>query len=239
MTTKTYARLGALVALTTLSACMMPMATNLSGNNVGLAGQPNAQGGSSAPTAGGPSTNTNNNKVVKEVQVTPGSFVVTKGVARKVTANVIYTDGTRDSNVTLASSDDTILSVNNTTGTISGLKEGITTIEAISTVDNTKKATATVTVKSGEVTEAVATIDPAEAEITVGGSTTLDASLKNSDGSTSSDISWSSSDTSIAVVSGTGGSATVVGKAPGTVTITAQGTDSTVKAKATITVVAK
>lgn len=236
MTSKTFARLGALAALATLSACMMPMATNLSGNNIGLAGGQGAQG--SSPSAG-PSTNTNNNKVVKEVQVSPGSFVVTKGVASKVSANVIYTDGTRDSNVTLASSDGTILSVNNTNGTVSGLKEGITTIEAISVVDNSKKATATVTVKSGEVTEALAEISPATAEITVGATTTLDASLKNSDGTVSSSISWSSSDTSVAVVSGNGGSATVVGKKPGKVTITAQGTDSTVKAKSEITVIAK
>lgn len=238
MTTKTFARLGALAALTTLSACMMPMATNLSGNNIGLAGQ-GAAGASAAPTAGGPSTNTNNNKVVKEVQVTPGSFVVTKGVARKVTANVIYTDGTRDSNVTLASSDDTILSVNNTTGSITGLKEGITTIEAISTVDNSKKATATVTVKLGEVTEGVATISPEEVEITVGDTATLDASITNSDGSTSSNVTWTSSNTSVAAVTGAGGSATVIGKKEGTATITASGSDSTVKAKATVKVIAK
>ena len=236
MSTNTFARFGALVALSTLSACMMPMATNLSGNNVALNG--GQQSGSQGTPSTGPSTNTNNNKVVKEVQVTPGSIVVTKGVATKVSANVIYTDGTRDGNVTLASSDGTILSVNSTNGTVSGLKEGITTIEAISVVDNSKKATATVTVKSGEVTEAVATIDPATAEIAVGGTTTLDASLKNSDGTVSSSITWSSSDTSIAVVTGNGGSATVVGKKAGKVTITAQGTDSTVKAKAEITVTA-
>ncbi len=235
MTKKTFARLGALAALATLSACMVPMAGNVSGNNVNLSGQ----GGQSATPSAGPSTNTNNNKVVKEVQVTPGSFVVTKGVAKKVSANVIYTDGTRDSNVTLASSDDTILSVNNTNGTISGLKEGITTIEAISTVDNSKKATATVTVKSGEVTEGVATIDPAEVEIMVGDTTTLDASIKNSDGSVSTSITWTSSNTSVAAVTGTGGSATVIGKTPGTATITAQGADSTVKAKSTVKVVAK
>ena len=231
MTKLTLARLGALVVATSLTACMMPMATNLSGNNVNLAGQGNA-----SPSPGASTNTTNAGKAVKEVQITPGTMVISKGKATKVTANVIYTDGTRDSNVTLAASDSTIISVNNTNGTITGLLENTTTIEAISMQDNTKKAVATITVKSGEVTEGLATIDPAEATMTVGDTKSFDATIKNSDGSTSGNVNWTSSNTSVIKVTGNGGSATVLAVGEGNAELTAQGNDSTVKARATITV---
>lgn len=180
-----------------------------------------------------PTDGVNRNKVVSSVRVTPDTLVITAGSARDMVGNVAYTDGSFDSAVQWSSSDDTILSVNPTTGRVSGVKPGIATVVAASTLDPSKKNTATVTVRSADVVEAFASIDPKEATLKVGDTVRLNATIRLSDGSESPNVTWMTDNSSVALVS----NGLVTAIAPGTTTITAMAVgDSTKKASAMITV---
>lgn len=170
---------------------------------------------------------------VKEVQAIPDQLVMTEGNKLKGTANVIYTDNSRNSDIVWSSSDNTIASVNPTTGEISGLKAGIVTIIATSQKDTSKRASITVTVKPADVVDALTKIDPKEATIKVGETTRFNASVQMSDGSVSPNVIWTSDNQSVATVSN--GLVTGISEGTTTITATAQG-DSTKKVSAKVTV---
>lgn len=193
----------------------------------------NTPNGQASTAPGGASNAATANKSVKEVQLSPDSFVIGVNSAKDLLATVRYQDGTSDSSVVWSSSDDTIIGVNPTTGKVTGVKQGIATVIAASTADPSKRAIATVTVKPSEVEASIAKITPAEATIQVGATVQLSAEIQLSDGSTSPNVSWSTSNKSVAQVS----NGLVTGIAAGSVTVTATSTiDSTKKASATITV---
>lgn len=173
------------------------------------------------------------NLPVKEVQAIPDQLVMTEGGKLKANASVIYSDNSRNSDLLWSSSDNTIASVNNTTGDISGLKAGIVTIIATSQKDSNKRASITVTVKQADVVDALTKIDPKEATIKVGETTRFNASVQMSDGTVSPNVVWSSDNQAVALVS----NGLVTGISEGTTTIiaTAQG-DSTKRVSAKITV---
>jgi uncharacterized protein YjdB len=186
---------------------------------------------SPAPTA---SNKDQANKAVVEVMVSQPTMVIQTKKASKVSATVKYADGSSDSNVTLVSDDATIVAVNGTNGEISGVKPGTATVRAQSTVDATKFALVTVTVKEAENVDVLASIDPEKANINKGETVQLSASIQTSAGKSSPNGSWSSSNSTVAIVNGDG---LVTGIKDGTATITFTSDEkSTVKAMAVITV---
>lgn len=174
------------------------------------------------------------NLPVSQVQAIPDTLVIAEGNKVKGNASVIYSDNSRNSDLIWTSSDNTIAAVNPTTGDISGVKAGIVTIIATAQKDSSKRSAITVTVKRGDVTEALTKISPTEATIKIGGTTRLNAQIQLSDGSNSPNVIWVSDNKSIALVS----NGIVTGISEGTTTITAiaEG-DSSKTASATITVV--
>lgn len=174
------------------------------------------------------------NVPVSKVQIASGdNIVITAGDKLDLVANVLYEDNTRDSAVSWSSSDNTIVSINPTTGAVSGVKEGLATILAVSIKDSNKKATSTVTVKKADVVEAITRVTPKEASIKVGETVRLDAKIQMSDGTYSPNVIWKSDNAGVALVSG--GIVTGVGEGTTTITAIASG-DSTKKASAKITV---
>jgi uncharacterized protein YjdB len=173
-------------------------------------------------------------KSVSSIRLTPDTVVIGTGSAKAFMATVGYSDGTNDSAVAWTSSDDTILNVNPTTGQATGLKAGVASVVAAAVADPTRKATATVTVRSGEVVDAVLTIAPTEATLKVGETVRLQAKSQQSDGGMSPNVVWTSDNKTVAVVSN--GLVTAVGVGQTTVTATAAG-DSTKQVSAKITVV--
>ena len=174
------------------------------------------------------------NVPVSKVQITSGdNIVVTQGDKLDLAANVLYEDNTRDSAIAWSSSDNTILSINSTTGAVSGIKEGLATVIATSLKDTSKRGSATVTVKKADVVEALTKITPKEASIKVGETVRLDAKIQMSDGSFSPNVNWKSDNSGIALVSN--GLVTGVGEGTTTITAIADG-DSTKKSMAKITV---
>jgi uncharacterized protein YjdB len=191
-------------------------------------------GGDRSPSAPTASNKDQANKAVVEVMVSQPTMVIQTKKASKVSATVKYADGSSDSNVTLVSDDTTIVAVNGTNGEISGVKPGTATVRAQSTVDSSKFALVTVTVKEGEVVDVLASIDPEKATIKKGETVQLSASIQNSNAKTSPNGSWSSSNSTVAIVNGEG---LVTGIKDGTATITFTSDEkSTVKATAVITV---
>lgn len=140
-------------------------------------------------------------------------------------ATVIPT-GAMDESVTWYSSNSAVASVSN--GVVTALNPGEVVI-TVSTNDGGHTATCKVTVWK-EVSSI--TLDITSASIVAGASVTITAVVSPSD-ATYKDVTWTTSDASVATVSG----GKVTGVAPGTATITATTTDGGLKATATITVV--
>lgn len=189
-----------------------------------------------APTPTPTSTIAPVERVVKDITIQPDSLVIPEGTAFDVIAVVTYADGSFDSNVTWSSSDNTVLSVNPTTGRLTGLKAGMASVVAQSPIDKTKRTTATVAVRAAEAAPAITRVVPTEATIRVGETVRLLAEIQLSNGKTSPNVVWSSGNTRVAMVS----NGLVTGIAPGSVTVTAVAQDEpTKRASATITVVAE
>ena len=168
--------------------------------------------------------------IVAGVAVTPK--IATIGVGKNVTltAMVVYSDGTTDSDVSWFSSATSVATVSSN-GVVTGVATGIATVTAVSNKDNTKSASAEVTV----VAVQTVSVTPKTATINVGESVTLTATVIYSDSTTDSDVSWSSSATSVATVSASG---VVTGASTGSATIRATSIrDGTKSASAVITVV--
>jgi uncharacterized protein YjdB len=197
----------------------------------GLAGQTSI---SSQASPGSPQNGSSANKAVTNVMVSADSMVINAKKTQLVQATVTYADGTKDSNVSWSSSDSTIVAVNPTTGLISGVAPGVATIQAKATNNTALFANVTVTVKPGVVDDALATITPSAASLSVAGTIQLNAAIQNTAGQQTPNGSWASSNSTIAMVNGSG---LVTGIKPGQTTITfTSDQNSTVYANATITV---
>jgi len=173
------------------------------------------------------------NLPVREVQAIPETLVINEGNKVKATASVIYSDNSRSSDLLWSSSDNTLASVNATTGEISAIKPGIVTIIATAQTDTNKRSAITVTVKKADVIEAITKIDPKEATLKIGETVRLNASVQMSDGSISPNITWTTDNQAIALV--TNGLVTGISEGTVNITATADG-DSTKKVSARITV---
>ena len=164
----------------------------------------------------------------KKVQINSGTdIVISEGEkGQSLTASVTYEDNSIDGNVKWSSSDGTIAAVNSESGSISGVKEGTTTIIATSLKDENQRASIRVTVKKAVVDELKTTITlggqkVSQVKVKVDETQTLQAVIKLSDGTESPNVVWNSSDSTVVnvrngVISGLKkGSATVTASAKG------------------------
>ena len=157
------------------------------------------------------------NKPVTTVALSQSTLVIQAKKSAKIQATVKYADGSSDSRVDLSSDDTTIVGINPTTGEITGVKPGTATVRAQSTQDPTKFSVIQVTVKEGVIEDLSVTITPDSPVIGINETVQLQAAIKDSSGKVNRNGSWSSSDTTIAAVSGDG---LVTGRKDGKATIT-------------------
>ncbi len=151
------------------------------------------------------------------------------GESLTLTATVSPAEATKR-DVTWSSSDTSVATVSDT-GVVSAVKAGSATITA-TTAEGGFKATCNVKVSAPSVTGV--SLDRSEASLKVGESVTLSATVSPSDAS-NRNVTWSSSDSSVASVDGSGVvSAAKAGKA--TITVTTE--DGGFKASCTVTVAA-
>ncbi|MBP5280874.1 MAG: Ig-like domain-containing protein [Lachnospiraceae bacterium] len=154
------------------------------------------------------------------------------GKSMKLTATITPSSASNQ-NVTWSSSDSSVVSVsaNGLTANLSALKNGSATI-TVRTANGNRMATCNVTV-STRVTGI--SLDQQNANLNVGGTLRLNASITPSTASNQS-VTWSSSDTSVATVSANGLSATVTAKKNGSATITVTTADGGKSATCKVTV---
>jgi len=149
------------------------------------------------------------------------------GASETLTPTVSPSNAT-DKSVTWSSSNSSVASVS-TNGTVTAVAAGSATI-TVTTNDGNKTATCTVTVSEVAVTSV--TLSKTSTTLVRGGSETLTATVLPAN-ATNKNITWSSSNSSIASVSN--GTVTAVAAGSATITATSQA-DSNKKASCTVTV---
>ncbi len=138
------------------------------------------------------------------------------GATKQLSVNIVPSNAT-NKNVTWSSSDTSVLLVDSN-GLVSAQKAGSATITATSVSSPSIAQQYAITVSNKPVTSV--TVTPATADITVGGTTTLTASVLPVDAG-NANVYWGSSNTAVAVVT----NGVVTGVSEGTAIITATATD--------------
>jgi uncharacterized protein YjdB/endonuclease I len=151
----------------------------------------------------------------------PTSLAVTIGGTGSAAGTV--TGGTASSITYSVTSGSSYASVNSSTGAVTGLAAGSAVVTGSAVIGGTTYTDTTTVTVSTETVSSV-TISPKPLTLTVGGTSTLTATVLPS--SVSQGVTWSSSSTSIATVSSTGA---VTAVAAGSATITATSTFDTTK----------
>lgn len=152
---------------------------------------------------------------VTAVSVSPGA-VPLQGVGASVTVTAALTPSTATGTITWKTNDAAIATVSGSgaSATVTAVGGGTTTVTAtVGSVSGSASITVT------PVVRAIA-VAPAAANLTVGGSTQITATL-TADAGASQALQWTSSAPTIATVDGTG---TITGVAPGNATITVTST---------------
>ncbi len=170
------------------------------------------------------------NTPVTGVKITTSSPTVAIGKTITLTA-VVEPSGATNKNVTWASNNTAIATVNSTTGVVTGVKAGTAIIMA-TTVDGNKTATCNVTV-TGTVPVTGVTVSPTSKTISVGDTFKITPTVAPSN-ATNKAVTWSSDKPSVATVNSSSG--TVTGKSAGTAKITATTADGSKTAVCTVTV---
>jgi len=169
------------------------------------------------------------NVAVTGVTLNKSSVTITRLGSETLTATVAPSNATNQ-NIIWSSSNTGVATVSN--GTITGVSAGTATITAASAADSSKKATCTVTVNPIVVSSV--SLNKSTLSLGIGVDETLTATV-NPSNADNTNINWSTSDASVATVSG----GTVHGVAEGTATITAaSAADSSKKATCTVNVTA-
>ncbi len=162
-----------------------------------------------------------------EISLNKTSLSVKVGETGKISA----TTTPSDCEVTWESNNKNVATVSN--GTVTGKATGNATITAtIKRGSETKKATCSVSVTSGDVSVKGVTISESSKKAKVGDSFTLTATVTPTN-ATNQKLTWSSSNTSVATVSSTG---KVTAKAAGTAKITVKTEDGNHTATCSVTV---
>lgn len=147
----------------------------------------------------------------------PSSLVLQEGSSRELSASVRFTDGTLNGAVQWSSSDDTIATVNPRTGKVQSLRPGVVTLVAASVLNPDAKALVTLTVSPAPVLGALATISPSVLRLQLGATGQLSAEIRLTNGESSPNVGWRSSDPKVATVR----QGLVVAVGLGTATVTA------------------
>ena len=168
-------------------------------------------------------------KAVTKILLTPSSVTINPNETRTITATIKPNNATYK-DVTWSSSNPLVATVDSD-GKVTGVNEGTATI--ICTSKSNSSITATCEVRCVAATVAVTGISVNESELSVAanGTGTLIATIEPTD-ATYKDVTWSSSDPSVATVTSSttsGNAATVTWKKAGTVTITAKAAGDTTK----------
>lgn len=137
------------------------------------------------------------------------------GQSQKLTATVQPNNAT-DKTVSWKSSDDAVSTVD-ASGNVKGIKAGTATI-TVTTKDGNKTATCSVTVNTPVVPVDSVTVSPKTADVDVGKTQQLTASVKP-DNATDKSVTWKSSSDATATVDGTG-KVTAVKEGSATITVT-------------------
>ena len=153
---------------------------------------------------------------VTGVALNKSATTIQVGASETLTVSIIPSNATNQ-NVTWSTSNSAIATVNN--GVVTAVAAGTATITVKSVADNTKTATCTITVptpSSDPVAVTSIELNTYATSLNVGGTVTLTATVKPTN-ATNQNVTWSSSDNSIATVA----NGVVTAVAAGTVTITA------------------
>ena len=198
--------------------------------------------GCNNPTGGGgggsePAGDGDNTVAVTGVSLDPESATVAVGDQVTLSATVEPENAT-ESTVSWSSDDESIATVDDN-GTVTGVSPG-TVVVTVETTDGGLTAESTITITpvgdGSEETDAVAvtgvTVSPTSAALIIGGTTDLSATVSPANATTKS-VSWSSSDTGVATVDGSGA---VTAVAAGSATITVTTDDGGFTAEAAITI---
>ena len=169
---------------------------------------------------------------LESVSVSPSELTLTEGDNSSLSL-VITPSNASVKTVSWKSSSPTVATVSQS-GRIDALAEG-TTLVTVTTEDGGKTASCAVTVKAKVIPVSGITLDKTSLNMTEGDEQTLSASITPSN-ATDKSVTWSSSNSSVALVSSSG---VVTAKSAGTATITVTTTDGGKKATCSVTVQAK
>ena len=168
---------------------------------------------------------------VSSVTVSPSSLSLDLNGTKtgNLTATVNGTNNPSQA-VTWSSSNTNVATVNSS-GVVTAKAIGNATITATSQADGTKSGTCTVTVSDSTVHVTGVSLNKNSTSLTVGGSETLTATVSPNN-ATNKNVTWTSSDTSVATVS----NGTISAVTTGSATITVTTTDGSYTATCTVTV---
>ncbi len=168
--------------------------------------------------------------VIPEIQVDPVTAQLEVGETTQLTATVTPADAGK---ILWSSSDETVATVDEN-GVVTALKAGEATITASLASNSDVKATSTITVVDKPVVIPKITVEPSSAQLEVGKTTQLTATVTPSD---AGKILWSSSDETVATVNENG---VVTALKAGEVTIKASlASDPSIYGQCTVTVTEK
>ncbi len=162
--------------------------------------------------------------VVNYVTVSPSSVTIdlTGTKTRQLTATVNVSHGAAQT-VTWTSSNTSVATVSSS-GLVTGKAAGSATITATSTADSSKSDVCTVTVLSGTISVTGVSLNSNSESLNVGGSVTLSATVSPNN-ATNKNVSWATSDDTVAEVED--GVVTAVGAGTATITATTDDGDFT------------
>lgn len=166
------------------------------------------------------------------VEISP-STPVTLQVGQSFTYSAVVLGGDESTNrgVTFSSATPAVATVNATTGVVTAVAPGTTTIIATSTADATKRASAQLIVQGPGPSQVSISVEPSAASVAIGQTLQLVSIVT---GSTNTGVSYSSASPGVATVSATG---LVTGVSAGTAVITAtSAADNTARDVSVITV---
>lgn len=168
---------------------------------------------------------------VTAISLNKSATTIGIGSSETLTVNYTPADANTGKAVSWSSSNTSIATVDNS-GKVTGVAAGTATITATSTTDNTISASCSVTVEAIAVTGV--SINPTSANLQIGGSTDLTATVLPAN-ATDKSVSWTSSNTAVATVNNNGHVSAV---AAGTATITVTTTDGSKTNTCSVTVTA-
>ena len=164
---------------------------------------------------------------VESVSLDKTNITLTEGDSKTLTATV-YPDNATNKNVSWKSSDESVAAVSN--GTVTALKAGTATI-TVTTEDGGKTATCQVTVNARMYNVESVSLDKTNITLTEGDSKTLTATVYP-DNATNKNVSWRSSNTSVATVNN--GVVTAIKAGTATITVTTEDGGKTATCQVTV-----